>query len=748
MNVIGKSVVKNDALEKVLGKSQFGADLKMDGMLYGKTLRSPWPHAIIKNIDVSKAEALHGVVAVLTHKDIPGSNGFGIIIKEEPVLVSDKVRQRGDALAIVAAETEEIALEALKLIEIEYEELPAVFSPQEAMEENAPKVHGETNVLCKSRIRKGDADKALESCDIVITNTYTTQMVEHCYIEPEAGMAYMDGDTVVVKVATQNVHYDLKDIALNLDIPQNKVRVIQATTGGGFGGKLDVSNQVHLALLTWKTKRPVRMVYDREESFISSSKRHPYTISYTTGASKEGLLQAVKAEVIADTGAYASYGAGVVTRACVHATGPYEVPNVSIDTYGVYTNNPKAGAMRGFGVTQMAFAHESQLDQLAEKCGLTPYEIRTKNALRPGAFTGTGQELCGSVGMTETVNKARDKASVVLQPKENKRKKRGIGVGSMWYGVGNTALPNPAGAFVNVLGDGTVVVLTGCADIGQGSNTTMAQIAAEEIGVKYQDVTVVSADTLLTPDGGATSASRQTYISGNAVRLAAKQVKEQLLEQAAGFLNTEIEKIAFKEGKIILSGEETKYSVKDVLHYCHQMGKLILGCGSFNPDTTKLDPETGYGRPYGTYAFATQVAEVEVDTQTGKVEVINIVAAHDVGTAINPQNVIGQIQGGIAQGVGYALTEEVTLKKGEITNPQLSSYIIPTTLDMPQVHAVIVEDPEATGPFGAKGVGEPALIPTAGAIANAIYNAIGIRINSLPITPEKILAALKEVENR
>ena len=419
-NVVGKSVSKKDAAEKVAGKSLFAADIKMEGMLYAKVLRSSYAHALVKKIDVSKARLLPGVVAVLTHEDIPGTNVFGIIVKDEAVLVVDKVRCRGDALALVAAESEDIASKALDLIEVDYEELPAVFSPIDAMRDDAPCVHKGGNILAADKIRKGDVDKALESCDVVVTNSYRTQLVEHCYIEPEAGIAYMDGDTVVIKVSTQNPHYDRKDIAANLAVPLNKVRVIQATTGGGFGGKLDISTQIYLALLALKTGRPVRMVYDREESFVASSKRHPFFIEYTSGATKDGLLKAVKVKFICDTGAYASYGPATMKRALVHATGPYEVPNVSVDGYCVYTNNTKAGAMRGFGVPQMAFAHESQMDALAEKLGISPLEIRLKNALRQGSTTATGQLLKESVGLVQTIESVQDKYKQALLGKGGK----------------------------------------------------------------------------------------------------------------------------------------------------------------------------------------------------------------------------------------------------------------------------------------------------------------------------------------
>lgn len=410
-NVVGQSVIKKDALEKVMGRAKFAADLKIPGMLHAKVLRSSVSHARINKIDVSKARKLPGVLAVLTHKDVPGKNAYGIIVKDQPVLVSDKVRQYGDALALVAAETEEIALEALKLIEVDYEELPGVYSVEEAMREDSPKVHGESNILVYKKLRKGNVDKALENCAVVVSNDYTTQKIEHSYIDPEAGIAYMDEDVIVIKAATQNPHYDRKDVSINLGLPQNKIRIVQTTTGGGFGGKLDISTQCHLALLTWKTKRPVRLVYDRQESFIASSKRHPFYISYTTGASEDGTLQAVKVRFVCDTGAYASYGPATTSRALVHATGPYEVPNVSVDAYCVYTNNPMSGAMRGFGAPQIAFAHESQMDILAEKLDISPFNIRLKNALRVGSYTTTGQQLKNSVGIVETINKAREKAA-------------------------------------------------------------------------------------------------------------------------------------------------------------------------------------------------------------------------------------------------------------------------------------------------------------------------------------------------
>jgi len=414
LNVVGKSVIRKDALDKVLGKSQYSGDIKLPGMLHVKVLRSPVAHALLKHIDCRAAESLLGVHAVLIAKDVPESNTHGIIIKDEPVLVMDKIRKIGDPLAVVAAETEEIALQAVSLIEAEFEELPAVFDLEEAMKPESPKVHDGGNIQSIRKIRKGDIGAAFAQADIVIETSYRTQMQEHAYIEPEAGVAYLEGDVVVLRVSTQNPHFDCKEVARNLALPLNKVRIIQAPTGGGFGGKLDISVQIYIALLAIRTKRPVRLVYTREESMLASTKRHPYVIKYKTAADKNGKLMAIDVTVIGDTGAYASYGPGTLTRSAVHATGPYEVPNVRVDAYTIYTNNPTAGACRGFGVPQLAFAHEQQMDMIAQKAGISPIQVRLLNALQPNSQTGTGQVLETGVGFIETIKVAQAKALEVL----------------------------------------------------------------------------------------------------------------------------------------------------------------------------------------------------------------------------------------------------------------------------------------------------------------------------------------------
>lgn len=412
--VVGKPLIKVDAVDKVLGKARFGDDLSLPGMLYAKVFRSKIPHGIIKRLDISKAKLVDGVRVVLTAEDIPGSNSHGIIIKDEPVLVKDRIRKVGDPIAIVAAETKEACDRALEAIEIEIEELPPVFDPLEAMKEDAPKLYDKGNILAICKIIKGNIEEGFKNSDVVVSSRYRTVFQEHAYIEPEVCVAKVEGDQITIWASTQNTHYDQKEVARNLGVNINKVRVIQAVTGGGFGGKLDISAQVHVALLALRTGLPVKLVYSREESIQCSSKRHPYIMDVKTGARKDGKLMAFEATLIADTGAYASYGPGVLTRGAVHFTGPYEIPHVQIIGYSVYTNNPMAGAMRGFGVPQVAFAHEQQMDQLAEKLNMDPVEFRLNNAFKPGSVTATGQVLQHSVGIMETIKKATEKAKELM----------------------------------------------------------------------------------------------------------------------------------------------------------------------------------------------------------------------------------------------------------------------------------------------------------------------------------------------
>lgn len=750
--IVGKRVKRVDALEKVMGKAIFADDLSFEGMLYAKVLRASMPHAKIKKVDASGAERLKGVRVVLTAKDIPGENRIGVLggtFKDQPVLCDDKVRFVGDSVALVAAESEEVVEEAIKLIKVKYEELPPVFDPIAAMEEDAPQVHEGGNVVAYRKVRRGDVEEGFKKSDIVIEGSYKTPFYEHAYLEPEAGIAKVDTEgNVTIWAGTQFPSDVREEVASMLGLPFNKVRVIQTTTGGAFGGKLDISVHCHVALLAFKTGSPVKLVYSREESIMASNKRHPFVIEYKTGTTKEGKLLAVEAKLIGNTGAYLSYGPAVLTRAAVHTTGPYEVPNVKIDAYTVYTNCFVCGAMRGFGVPQVAVAHEAQMDRLSESLGINPIELRLKNAFKAGSVTPTGQVLEHSVGFKETLERAR---KIVVQWRkeiynpEKSTEKKGIGIGTMWYGIGNTGHPNPSGAFVELLDDGSALVLTSCAEIGQGSDTVLAQIAAEELGIDdVSKVKVHSGDTA-TPYARGTSASGQTYITGNAVRLAAIEAREPLFQQVAEDWGINRGDLYLEDGAICLKDSNKKIPIVDAIKRCRGFGVLTLGHGSFNPDATPLDPETGQGKAYATYSFATHVAEVEVDTETGEVAVLKFLAINDVGKAINPMNVEGQMEGGISMGIGHTLMEEMVMdNEGIIQTPSFAQYLIPTSKDMPgDMSSSIVEAAEPSGPFGAKGVGEPASIPVTPAILNAIYDACGVRVTELPATSERLFMLAK-----
>ncbi len=736
---IGLSIPRIGAVELAKGRTRFSEDLAANNTLVLKLLRSPKAHARIRKLDTSKAKEVPRVVGVLTWEDIPGERLFGLITKDQPLLAHKKVRFKGEPLALVAAETHEAAAEGLKAIDLELEELPPVFDPMEAMRPEAPLVHQEGNILHRRVIRKGGANQALSKSHVRVKNTYFTPHLEHSYLEPDAGMGYMDRQgRFVIHASTQNPHYDQTEVARLLGVASERVRIIQAPTGGGFGSKLDLTVQGFIALALFHFRRPVSLVFTREECFEATPKRHPFIIEMETGAGSDGRLTAIKATLICDTGAYASYGAAVATRAAVHVTGPYLVPNLEVESLAVYTNNPVAGAMRGFGAPQAAFAYESQMDALARALGMDPLELRKINALRPGDLTGTGQKLSQSVGILsalEAIEPHYRQAKAEWSAAAGGEKVRGVGVGAMWYGIGNTGVKNPSSARIQMDLQGNVSLFVGAADIGQGSTTVLAQTAAQVLGIDPRKLQLVIADTALTPNAGATSASRQTYISGNAVKAAASLLARALLEEASTLLEAPVEDLYLSRGFVLhRSQPHLKASFRQLASSMKLHGRELVFEGRFDPTTTSLDPETGQGAPYSTYAFAAQVALVEVDTLTGETTVHKVVAAHDVGKAINPCAVEAQVQGGVAMGTGFAIMEEFLVGK----SVSMSEYHIPTALDAPWVDCIIVEEEEPSGPFGAKGVGEPALIPTAPAIVNGIFDAIGKQVFRLPARPERI----------
>lgn len=747
--IIGHSHQRVGAREKVLGQTHYGFDLGRPGDLFLACLRATKAPARILEIDVGPALACAGVVRVFTARDIPGQNCLGIIpvTKDQEFLAGTVVRHVGQAVALVAAESREAALAGTRAIKVKLEDLPGVFDPEEALSDGAPLVHPDRpagNLLAERRVVKGDAEAALARSAAIVESEYSTQMVTHASLEMEGGRAEWHDGRIVIRACTQNPHYDQEDIARFLGVAPDRVRVIQAETGGGFGGKLDLSVQPYLALATWHLKRPTRMAYTREESFLATAKRHPFRMRYITGADSQGCLTAMKIDLLADTGAFASYGLAVAIRAAVHATGPYYVPNVAVRCRLAYTNNAWTGAMRGFGVPQVALAHEGQMDALAAKLGLDAWEIRLKNVLIPGQETATGQRLTRGVGLRaclERIKPIYQHWKKTLRPAPEHL--AGIGLGVMFYGIGNTGVSNPSTAQVEWQTDGRVMLYTGAAEIGQGSDTVLCQLAAARLGLNPEDIDLCRADTDKTTSAGATSASRQTYISGNAVLMAADNLLSILKDQAGKILDLPVTSIDFGQGCFqAADGTGRAVAVREVVAQLKTGGQQARGHGRFDPEATSLNPRTGQGHPYAAYAFAAQCARVLVDTKCGLVRVTDVAAAHDVGRAINPRGVRGQICGGVLMGLGMALMEEY--QHGQTLNFQ--NYHLPTALDAPRIIPLIVEEPEDTGPFGAKGVGEPALIPTAPAIAGAVSQALGRPVGHLPISLERVTKLLDERE--
>lgn len=746
MKYIGHDHIHPRIWEKARGKALYAADLIPSDALILKVLRAGRHHAEIVSIDTSEALAMPGVAGVFTSADIPGRNLMGIINKDHPVLAKDKIRSTADAVALVAAETEEIAEAAVKAIKVEWNDLPAILNADDALADGAPLIHENGNVLFARPMKRGDVAAAFASACHVVENEYQTPCIEHCYMEPDAGYGFIDDEgALAIVVCTQNPHYDRGDVAALMALPEEKVRIIQAVTGGGFGSKLDLSVQGLIAVALYHLKRPVALCYSREEAFLATGKRHPIKIKMKTGVDKDGRLVAMKASFIADGGAYGSYGIAVVTRAAVHATGPYEIPNIDVEALEVYTNHTFRGAMRGFGTPQAAFASETQLDMHAEALGLDPLEIRLLNSLKAGSTIGTGQVLKAGVGLVECLEAVKPHYHEAMnawmkEAPSSPTRRRGVGVGAMWYGVGNTAAQNPATAQIELDLEGGLTLYTGCADIGQGSSLVFLQLAGEILGVVPEAFKLVSADTRYTTNAGATSASRQTYISGNAVCKAASDLADMLLTRAVDRLKTPKDKLELADGTVRVRDDHDKcLTFKQLAKSLHHFGLPLKWSGYFDPDTTPLD-ELGQGTPYGAYAFACQMVQLEVDVLTAEVEVIRVVAAHDVGRAISPVNLAGQICGGVAMGLGFALLEEFEPGSTE----SLKDYHLFTATDMPEVVPIIVECPEPSGPFGAKGIGEPALVPTAPAAAGALYMAIGRRLFQLPANLERVMTACKE----
>ena len=767
--VIGKRIIRWDAIDKVTGEPVFTADLLkyIRNPVFVYSVRSKYAHARIKSIDVSRAEKYPGVLKVLTAKDIPGINDVGYVIPDQPLIADRKVRYIGDTVALVIAESYENAVEASELVDIDYEPLEVILDPLKIVDWNGLKekphelIHDErgSDVLSRYKIRRGDIEKAYREAAVVIENEYRTPAQEHAYLEPEAAIAIPEpGNAVTIYVKTQCPFDTRKAVAQVLGLPFNKVRVIVPALGGGFGGAEDVGNEVaaKAALAALVTKRPAVVLYTREESIIGHSKRHPMIARYKHMARRDGTLLGVEAEIILDTGAYASLGPFVGWRAIVHSTGPYKVPNAKIDLAVVYTNKIYAGAFRGFGNPQVTFAVERQMDLLAEELGLDPVEIRLKNILRNGDRTVHGQLLDHGVGLEEAIKKAVELSKWYEKRKlysSNNSVRRGIGIAVFYHGnsIGAEGADYSAASII-IQRDGSIIFRTGVTDMGQGSIQGLVNILSEIIGVPPSYVRVEPADTASVPDAGPTVASRVTVMTGNAVIVAAYKLRQRLNKLAAEMLGCDPEDIVIEAPHVYCRDDpENSITWQDLVEQSFWKGIPLQEYGYFRAPPAEWDEETGQGAPYFTYTFGAVISEVEVDLETGLVNVIEATTVYDIGRVINRIGAELHAIGGYIQGMGYALMEDIYYdEKGHVYNNNLSTYHIPTAMDTPKRFNVdFVEAGFIRGPFGAKGLGEPSIVAIAPSIVNAIAHALHDKkaskdLNKIPVTPDYLYSVIKK----
>jgi CO/xanthine dehydrogenase Mo-binding subunit len=754
--VVATSAARVDALDKVTGRAKYVDDLDFPGSLFCKVVTSAHAHAEVLSIDVSEAQRSPGVFAVLTAKDIPGENQIGVSTPDQPLLVETRARMLADRIALVAADTLEHARAAAAKVQVVYRPLPVVGDVETALAPGAPALHDKGNLVAKKQVIKGDMEAGWKAAAHILERTYTTGYQEHAYLETNGVIAVPEQDGMLtVHASAQCPFYIQKAVARVLSTDLASIRCIQATTGGAFGGKEDYPSEpaACAALLARATGRPVKLVYDRTEDILWSSKRHPFKIVHRLGVDAEGRITACAVVLYCDAGAYNGLSAVVAERANATALGPYRVPNVQVDTFVVYTNNLFGGAFRGFGSPQVTFAMEAQLDEAASALGISPAEIRRRNLLKVGDATATSQVLPESVGALETLEVAVERSGFEARARElarfnasSEQVKKGIGIGCCMYGcclhAGGQFLEG-SGSLVHVRPDGSVNVAIGGTEIGQGAFTVVAQLCAEELGCALANIHVMPVNTDLVPDSGPTVASRTTVMSGNAVLDAARQLKARMLEVAAQKLDVPREKLGVREGIFSAAGGLKRLAFKDVAKACYERKVNLTAEGWFAPPRKEWNEVMGVGEAYSVYCFATQIAEVTVDLRSGRVRVDKVTAAHDVGKAINPTTLIGQVEGGVVQGMGYALMEELKVVDGKCLNPNFTDYLIPSAVDAPPIETFLIELPFSRGPYGAKGVGEPSLIPIAAAIANAASFACGQRFTHIPLTPERLLLSLE-----
>ncbi|MEM4089835.1 MAG: xanthine dehydrogenase family protein molybdopterin-binding subunit [Thermoplasmatales archaeon] len=747
--VIGQDVQRVDALDKALGKPIYTADQPPAGTLYARVVKSNVSHGLIKQIKYDHAKSVEGFVDLITAADVPGINEIGYYVDDQPAICGREVKFKGEVLGLVVAKTEKAAEEARALVNAEIEELPAVFDIFDAFENKVlARIDKTTNTLKTVKVRLGDVEKGFKSAKVIVEGTYKTGYQDHVYLESDAALAIPMGDEITVITANQNPHHVQQKVARVLGIPMSKVKIITPIYGGSFGGKNDMGPilAAQVSIAAWKVGVPVLLEYTMEDAFTSHGKRDPSIIKFKTGAAENGLLTAVEAEIIFDSGGYANRSPYTIVRGALQAMGPYKVPNVKINGYAVYTNKVFEGGFRGFGNPQTQFATERQMDKLANKLNMDPVELRLANLLRKGDMTGTGQLLENEVGVGEALSKAAEKSGWYSKPhrwKLEDGKIGGLGVAVAWHGFGTSYLSREyADALVTISRDGSVNVYSGIVEMGQGSSTALAQIASETLGVpmEYIKVQVGSSEY---PFTGATAGSRGASICGAAVYVASKKLKERIVKFVSDKYSINPTKIDIKDKKIITHNGLT-FDWEKVIQESYSAGVEMSAKGYYVPPQGTYDFETGRGAPFLDYAYLALVVEVEVDTNTGITRVTNAWPALCAGKVINPSLVNGQLYGSIAMGLGYALMEELKIENGEIKNPNLTDYLIPTMSDMPKIEdPILVEDIYPYGAYGSKGIAEATVIPVAPAIANAISEATSMDVDEIPITQEKLYFALR-----
>ena len=755
---LGKPLPRTDVLGKVTGKTLYAGDFVMPGMLHVKVVRADIASARLRRLDVSKARALDGVVCVLTAAelpdrtavtDIPGQTGRKRLDTDQQILVKERVRYFGEPIALIAAASRDVGERAAELIEFDLEPIPGVYDPEEALLPGAPIVQGTNNLVAVHKIKKGDVDAGFAAADFIVESTFKTPFQEHAFLEPEVGLAWIDENEVVnIRVSTQVIEH-FRSIADTIGVAHNKVRILGALVGGGFGGKEDLTVEIYLALLAKHTGRPVRLEYSREDSFVGHGKRHPFKLTYRTGVTRTGKITALDVRVIADSGAYVYLSPYVLLYCAVAAPGPYRVDNLNVQAQAVATNNMYTSAFRGFGALQACLAYEQQMDEVAKRIGLDRLELRRRNFLKTGDPISTGFVPPSAIWTDKCVEQAWAALGEPTPTKGPLKIGRGVAAYQQSYGR-LTFLHDTSEAWVGVEIDGTVVIRSGVTDIGGGQISALGQIVTEVLGVTLDNVVIYNSDSALTPLAGTTTATRGLYMTGNAAKEAAEAVRRRLVERAAKLFGVDPDQVDLAFNRVFLiDNPDRSMSFVDLVKLCASEGIHRSELAIFRaPFSDFLDPETGQGQAHPDYAYGAHAIEVSVDIETGEVRVLKSIGAHDVGQCVNRAAVEGQIEGGAQNGQGYALSEEMLYKEGRLVTPSLSEYLMPTAMDMPKVECIILESRSGVGPFGAKGIGEPAMTPVAPAIANAVADAIGVRVFELPITPERIVKALNEARER